>query len=247
MRLQGQTAIVTGGGRDIGAACAIKLAAEGANVVINYHASAEGAEKVVAQIKGAGGNAVAVQGDLTDPAQVDKLVQTAVDTFGGLHVLVNNSGGLVARNSLREMDMTHWNKVMELNLTSVFLMTKAAVAQMDKGAIVNIASQAARDGGGAGSAAYAASKGAVMTLTRSLAKELGPDIRVNGLCPGMVDTDFHNIFTPDQARRGFEAAAPVKRQGVPDDIANAVAFLASDDSAFMTGVNIDINGGMLFS
>lgn len=247
MRLEGQTAIVTGGGRDIGAACAIKLAAEGANVVINYHASAEGAERVVACIKDAGGNAVAVQGDLTDPAQVDALVRMAVDTFGGLHVLVNNSGGLVARKTLREMDMEHWNKVMQLNLTSVFLMTKAAVAQMEKGAIVNIASQAARDGGGAGSAAYAASKGAVMTLTRSLAKELGPDIRVNGLCPGMIDTDFHNIFTPDQARRGFEAAAPVKRQGVPDDVANAVAFLASEDSAFMTGVNIDINGGMLFS
>ena len=247
MRLEGQTAIVTGGGRDIGAACAIKLAAEGANVVINYHASAEGAEKVVAGIKDAGGNAVAVKGDLTDPAQVDALVRMAVDTFGGLHVLVNNSGGLVARKTLREMDMEHWNKVMQLNLTSVFLMTKAAVAQMEKGAIVNIASQAARDGGGAGSAAYAASKGAVMTLTRSLAKELGPDIRVNGLCPGMIDTDFHNIFTPDQARRGFEAAAPVKRQGVPDDVANAVAFLASEDSAFMTGVNIDINGGMLFS
>ena len=247
MRLEGQTAIVTGGGRDIGAACAIKLAAEGANVVINYHASAEGAEKVVAGIKDAGGNAVAVKGDLTDPAQVDALVRMAVDTFGGLHVLVNNSGGLVARKTLREMDMEHWNKVMQLTLTSVFLMTKAAVAQMEKGAIVNIASQAARDGGGAGSAAYAASKGAVMTLTRSLAKELGPDIRVNGLCPGMIDTDFHNIFTPDQARRGFEAAAPVKRQGVPDDVANAVAFLASEDSAFMTGVNIDINGGMLFS
>lgn len=247
MRLEGQTAIVTGGGRDIGAACAIKLAAEGANVVINYHASAEGAERVVARIRDTGGNAVAVQGDLTDPVQVEALVRTAVDTFGGLHVLVNNSGGLVARKTLREMDMEHWNKVMQLNLTSVFLMTKAAVAQMQKGAIVNIASQAARDGGGAGSAAYAASKGAVMTLTRSLAKELGPDIRVNGLCPGMIDTDFHNIFTPDQARRGFEAAAPVKRQGVPDDIANAVAFLASDDSAFMTGVNLDINGGMLFS
>lgn len=247
MRLEGQTAIVTGGGRDIGAACAIKLAAEGANVVINYHASAEGAERVVARIRDTGGNAVAVQGDLTDPLQVEALVRTAVDTFGGLHVLVNNSGGLVARKTLREMDMAHWNKVMQLNLTSVFLMTKAAVAQMQKGAIVNIASQAARDGGGAGSAAYAASKGAVMTLTRSLAKELGPDIRVNGLCPGMIDTDFHNIFTPDQARRGFEAAAPVKRQGVPDDIANAVAFLASDDSAFMTGVNLDINGGMLFS
>ncbi|SMX31058.1 SDR family NAD(P)-dependent oxidoreductase [Actibacterium lipolyticum] len=247
MRFKGQTAIVTGGGRDIGAACAIKLASEGANVAINYFSSAAGAEKVVAHIKGQGGNAIAVQGDLNDPEQVTNLVQTTVDTFGGLHVLVNNSGGLVARKSVREMDLEHWQKVMDLNLTSVFLMVKAALAHMETGAIVNLASQAGRDGGGPGAAAYATSKGAVMTFTRGLAKELGPDIRVNALCPGMVDTDFHNIFTPDQARRGFEAAAPVKRQGTPEDIANAVAFLASDDSGFMTGVNVDINGGMLFS
>ncbi|MDO6586936.1 glucose 1-dehydrogenase [Salipiger sp. 1_MG-2023] len=247
MRFKGQTAIVTGGGRDIGAACAIKLAAEGANVVINYFSSAEGAQKVVAHIEAQGGKAIAVQGDLNDPEQVKKLVQTAVDTFGGLHVLVNNSGGLIARKTIREMDLEHWNKVMELNLTSVFLMTKAALEHMDEGAIVNLASQAGRDGGGAGAAAYAASKGAVMTLTRGLAKELGPKIRVNALCPGMIDTDFHNIFTPDQARRGYEAAAPVKRQGTSEDVANAVAFLASSDSAFLTGVNVDINGGVLFS
>ena len=247
MRFKGQTAIVTGGGRDIGAACAIKLAAEGANVAINYFASAKGAEQTVAAIKDAGGNAIAIQGDLNDPAQVENLVNTTVDTFGGLNILVNNSGGLIERKTIRDMDLDHWNKVMDLNLTSVFLMVKASLAHMKSGAIVNLASQAGRDGGGPGASAYATSKGAVMTLTRGLAKELGPDIRVNALCPGMVDTDFHNIFTPDQARRGFEAAAPVKRQGTPDDIANAVAFLASEDSAFMTGVNIDINGGMLFS
>ncbi|MFW2589766.1 SDR family NAD(P)-dependent oxidoreductase [Sagittula sp. SSi028] len=247
MRFKGQTAIVTGGGRDIGAACAIKLASEGANVAINYYASAEGAEKVVAHIKEQGGNAIAVQGDLMDQEQVTKLVQTTVDTFGGLNVLVNNSGGLVARKSFREMDLAHWTKVMDLNLTSIFMMVKASLEHMEKGTIVNLASQAGRDGGGPGSGAYATSKGAVMTMTRSLAKELGPDIRVNALCPGMVDTDFHNIFTPDQARRGYEANAPVRRQGTPEDIANAVAFLASEDSAFMTGVNVDINGGMLFS
>ena len=118
---------------------------------------------------------------------------------------------------------------------------------MAAGTIVNIASQAGRDGGGPGAIPYATSKGAVMTMTRGLAKELGPAIRVNALCPGMIDTDFHNIHTPDAARKGFEAAAPVKRQGVPEDAANLVLFLACDDSAFITGANIDINGGMLFS
>jgi len=121
------------------------------------------------------------------------------------------------------------------------------LAHMKSGAIVNIASQAGRDGGGPGAVAYATSKGAVMTMTRGLAKEVGPDIRVNALCPGMIDTDFHNIHTPDAGRRGFEANAPMKRQGHVDDAANLVYFLACDDSAFMTGTNIDINGGMLFS
>ncbi|MDB4254753.1 SDR family oxidoreductase, partial [bacterium] len=141
----------------------------------------------------------------------------------------------------------HWNAVMSLNLTSTFMMTKGCLAHMKTGTIVNLASQAGRDGGGPGSTAYAASKGAVMTLTRGLAKEIGPDIRVNALCPGMIDTDFHNIHTPDAGRRGFEANAPMKRQGTVEDAANLVLFLACDDSAFITGTNIDLNGGMLFS
>ena len=126
-------------------------------------------------------------------------------------------------------------------------MVKACLPHMKKGSIVNLASQAGRDGGGPGSMAYAASKGAVMTMTRSMAKELGPDIRANGICPGMIDTDFHNIFTKPEVRTHVANASPVKREGVPDDVANLVYFLASDQSAFVTGANYDINGGMLFS
>ncbi|MCV6824006.1 MULTISPECIES: SDR family NAD(P)-dependent oxidoreductase [Halocynthiibacter] len=247
MKLQGKTAIVTGGGRDIGAGAALKLAAEGANVAINYFASSEGADKAVAEIIANGGKAFALQGDLTKPEDVDALVSKTVEEFGGIDILVNNAGGLISRKTISEMSLDHWNAVMDLNLTSIFLMTKATIAHMKKGTIVNLASQAGRDGGGPGAAAYATSKGAVMTLTRSLAKELGPDIRVNALCPGMIDTDFHNIHTPDAGRRGLEAAAPLKRQGSPEDTANLVLFLACDDSAYLTGTNIDINGGMLFS
>ncbi|MDE0589967.1 glucose 1-dehydrogenase [Halocynthiibacter sp. C4] len=247
MKLQGKTAIVTGGGRDIGAGAALKLAAEGANVAINYFASSEGADKAVAEIIANGGKAFALQGDLTKPEDVDALVSKTVEEFSGIDILVNNAGGLIARKTISEMSLDHWNAVMDLNLTSIFLMTKATIAHMKKGTIVNLASQAGRDGGGPGAAAYATSKGAVMTLTRSLAKELGPDIRVNALCPGMIDTDFHNIHTPDAGRRGLEAAAPLKRQGSPEDTANLVLFLACDDSAYLTGTNIDINGGMLFS
>ena len=247
MKLAGKTAIVTGGGRDIGSACAIALAKEGANVAINYFASSSGADKTVAAIKAAGGNAFALQGDLTVEADVQTLVKKTVDEFGSLDVLVNNSGGLVARKTVKEMDLAHWHTVMNLNLTSIFLMVNASLQHMTSGTIVNLASQASRDGGGPGAVPYATSKGAVMTMTRGLAKELGPDIRVNAICPGMIDTDFHNVHTKPEVRAFVEKATPVKRQGSPKDIANLVLFLASEDSAFMTGTNIDINGGMLFS
>jgi len=247
MKLRGKTAIVTGGGRDIGRGCAIKLAAEGANVAINYFSSSNGADAAVEEITSAGGRAIALQGDLNTQDGVDALVARTVDTFGGVDILVNNTGGLIARKTLAEMSLEHWQAVMDLNLTSTFLMIKACLPHMKSGAIVNLASQAGRDGGGPGAVAYAASKGAIMTMTRGLAKELGPDVRVNALCPGMIDTDFHNVFTKDEVRRNVEAATPVKRQGTPEDIANLVAFLASDDSAFITGANVDINGGMLFS
>lgn len=247
MKLINKTAIITGGGRDIGRACALKLAKEGAAVAINYFSSSEGADSAVAEIEAAGGRAFALQGDLNTQAGVDALVGKTVAEFGGVDVLVNNTGGLIARKTISEMSLDHWNAVMDLNLTSTFLMVKACIPHLKHGAIVNLASQAGRDGGGPGSVAYATSKGAVMTMTRGLAKELGPDVRVNALCPGMIDTDFHNIHTADAARRGFEASAPVKRQGVPDDVANLVLFLACDDSAFITGANVDINGGMVFS
>ena len=247
MKLQNKTAIVTGGGRDIGRACAMRLAAEGANVAINYFSSSVGADSAVEEIKANGGNAIAIQGDLSSQAGVDALVAKTVETFGGVDILVNNSGGLIARKTISEMSFEHWQAVMDLNLTSVFLLVKACLPHMKSGAIVNLASQAARDGGGPGSVAYSTSKGAVVTMTRGLAKELGPDIRVNALCPGMIDTDFHNVHTKDEVRRNVEAASPVKRQGTPDDVANLVYFLACDDSSFITGANVDINGGMLFS
>jgi len=247
MKLQGKTAIVTGGGRDIGSACAKLLAKEGANVAINYFASSEGAMATVKAITDAGGKAIAVQGDLSNAEGVEALVAATVKEFGGVDILVNNTGGLIARKTIAEMPLEHWQNVMDLNVGSTFLMTKAVLAHMTEGAIVNLASQAGRDGGGPGSVAYAAAKGAVMTMTRGLAKELGPKIRVNGICPGMIDTDFHNIHTKPEVRKNVENAAPLKRQGVPDDIANLVLFLACNDSSFMTGTNLDINGGMLFS
>lgn len=249
MTLNGKTAIVTGGGRDIGRACALRLAAEGAKVAINFHSSGEGADSAVAEIVAAGGNAFALQGDMTNPVDVDTLVSETRSRLGNdIHVLVHVTGGLVARKKIDEMDITHWNRVMDLNVTSLYHVVKATLPFMPEGgSIVPFASQAGRDGGGPGAVAYATSKGAVMTMSRGMAKEFGPKIRVNALCPGMIDTDFHNVFTKDEVRKHVANAAPLKREGTSDDVANLVAYLASDQSAFMTGTCIDINGGILFS
>jgi len=249
MTLNGKTAIVTGGGRDIGRACVMRLAQEGAKVAINYHASSTGADKAVHDIKAAGGEAFALQGDMTNAADVAKLVSETQSHFGSdIDVLVHVTGGLVARKTLAEMEIDHWNTVMDLNVTSLYHLAKSVTPHMPSGSsIVTFASQAGRDGGGPGAIAYAASKGAVMTMTRGMAKELGPDIRVNALCPGMIDTDFHNIFTKDDVRAKVASATPLKREGQSEEIANLVVFLASDEGAFMTGTCLDINGGTLFS
>lgn len=248
MDLSGKTAIVTGGGRDIGRACVMRLAAAGANVVFNYFKSSEGADSAVAEITAAGGKAFAVQGDMTKPADVEALVAKAVAEFGSVDILVNNTGGIIKRQTMAEMSLEHWNAVMEINVTSTWLAIKSALPHLNEGSsIVTLASQAGRDGGGPGAAAYGASKGALMTFTRGLAKELGPKTRVNAICPGMIDTDFHNIFTKPEVRTHVANITPVKREGTPEDTANLVAFLASDESAFITGANVDINGGMFFS
>ena len=249
MKLKGKTAIVTGGGRDIGRACAMRLAEEGAMFAINYMNSADGAESAVREIEAAGGKALGLQGDMTKSGDVTALVAAARSGLNEtIDLLVHVTGGLVARKGITEMDENHWHRVMNLNTTSFFLAVNAVVPHMaNGGAIVGLASQAGRDGGGPGSVAYGAAKGAVMTMTRGLAKELGPDIRVNSVCPGMIDTDFHNVFTKPEVRTHVANAAPLKREGASVDVANLVTYLASDEAAFITGANVDINGGMLFS
>ena len=247
--LDGKVAVVTGGGRDIGRACALRLAAAGAAVAINYHRSAAGADSAVDEITAAGGKALAKQGDMTSDLDALALVAETVQSFGErIDVLVHVTGGLVARKTVSEMDIDHWNRVMELNTTSFVRAIKAVLPHMsNSGSIVGLASQAGRDGGGPGAVAYGASKGAVMTMTRGLAKELGPEIRVNSVCPGMIDTDFHNIFTKPDVRKHVANITPLKREGTSEDVANLVTYLACDEAAFITGANVDINGGTLFS
>lgn len=250
MRLKNKVAVVTGGARDIGKATSVQLAAEGAKVVINYYGSADQAQETLAEITAAGGEAILVQGDMTKQADVDNLIAETTKAFGDkIDILVNVAGGLVARKTLQEMDFDFFDKVVRLNLHSTFLVTKAVAAHMGSGAsIINFASQAGRDGGGPGASAYACSKGAVMTFTRSMAKELGPqNIRVNSLCCGMISTTFHDTFSKPEARKGVAGATPLRREGTPAEVAEVVTFLAADSGSFVTGTNIDVNGGLAFS
>lgn len=250
MRLKDKVAIVTGGGRDIGREVSLKLAAEGALVIINFANDAVSATETRDRIRGAGGEAVMHQADVSTGAGAAGLIEAATAAFGGrIDILVNLAGGMVQRRPLAEIDEAFFDHVMNLNLRSAYLTTRAAVPHMPVGAaIVNFSSQAGRDGGGPGASIYATAKGALMTFTRSMAKELGPQgIRVNALCPGMISTSFHDNFSKDEVRKVVAGATPLRREGRANEVAHAVAFLASDEASFLTGVNLDINGGLLFS
>lgn len=250
MRFKDKLAIVTGGGRDIGRSISLRLAAEGAKVVINYRSDEAAAQDTLAAVQAAGGTALLHRADVTKADEVAGLIAAAADFGGGtIDVLVNCAGGMVARKTLADMDEAFFDTVMDLNFKSAFLVTKAALPHLAKGsAIVNLSSLAARDGGGPGASIYAASKGALTTLTRGWAKELGPQgIRVNALCPGLIGTSFHDIFSKPEGRAAVAGNTPLRREGHPDEVAAAVAFLASDDAAFLTGLNMDINGGLAFS
>lgn len=250
MRFKDKLAIVTGGGRDIGRSISLRLAAEGAKVVINYRSDEAAAQDTLAAVQAAGGTALLHRADVTKADEVAGLIAAAADFGGGtIDILVNCAGGMVARKTLADMDEAFFDTVMDLNFKSAFLVTKAALPHLAKGsAIVNLSSLAARDGGGPGASIYAASKGALTTLTRGWAKELGPQgIRVNALCPGLIGTSFHDIFSKPEGRAAVAGNTPLRREGHPDEVAAAVAFLASDDAAFLTGLNMDINGGLAFS
>jgi 3-oxoacyl-[acyl-carrier protein] reductase len=249
-KLKGKIAVVTGGSRDIGRAICIKLAKEGAKVVVNYNSSEEGAIQTVKEIKSLGGEAIAVKADISKLPDINKLKSETVDAFGDkVDILVNNAGGLFARKTLQEFDETFYDLIMDVNFKSTVFVMQAFEPLMDKGSsIINLSSQASRDGGGGGSALYASSKGAVTTFTRAMAKELGPKgIRVNAVCPGLIGTKFHDDFTKDDVRSKVAAGTPLRREGEASEVADLVVYLASEESSFLNGNNVDINGGLAFS
>ena len=248
--LKGKVAVVTGGSRDIGRAISIKLAAEGAKVCINYCHNEAKAQETLEAVRSTGGEAILVKADVSRAEDVKRMFEEAAKAFGGqIDILVNNAGGIVGRKGIEEQDEEWYQKLMDLNFKSCWLCTRDVLSYMKNGgSIVNISSQAARDGGGPGSSIYACGKAAMLCHTRAMAKELGPrGIRVNAVCPGMINTYFHDTFTAPEGREALHRSAPLRREGEAAEVANLVSFLASGASAYITGNGVDINGGCLFS
>lgn len=248
--LGGRTALVTGGNIGIGRAIALALARHGADVALTYFSHGDG--ETAAEIERMGRTAADFRMDGADSAEVNRVVGEAAAALGGhLDVVVANAGGIVGRVPIAEMADDHWRSVIDVNLSSTFFTVRAAIPYMNTGwgRIVTMSSQAAENGGGQGSAAYAASKAGILGLTRGLAKELAPrGITVNAVAPGLIlQTPFHETFTPEETQRAIVASTPLGRPGVPDDVAGAVLYLVSDLASYVTGNVVDINGGTWFA
>jgi 3-oxoacyl-[acyl-carrier protein] reductase len=245
MNLKDKVAIITGSSRGIGRAIALKLASLGAKVVVNYRTNAEAAREVVEAIGDLGGQAMAVQADVADADDAKKLIRAAQTTFGGLDILVNNAG--TTRDTLlARMSEDEWNLVINTNLKGAFNCTKAAIRPMMKqhyGRIVNITSVAGL-AGNPGQANYSAAKAGLVGFTKAVAKEVGSrNITVNAVAPGFIPTDLTADLPQDLVEKAIEMT-PLGRPGTSEEIANAVAFLVSDEASFITGVVLRVDGGL---
>jgi 3-oxoacyl-[acyl-carrier protein] reductase len=248
-KLAGKSALITAGAQGIGESITRHFIDSGANVAVHYFSSADTANQLIEYATSKGQKAVAISGDLTKEDEANAMVEKVVEAFGGLDILINNAGSLVARKMLSEMETEFWHRVMDINLTSMMFVTRAAapyLAKNDNSSIVNLASLAGRKGGHPGSLVYATSKGAILTFTRALSTELGAQgTRVNAVSPGLIlGTSFHNTHTTKESAATTTAGIPIQRAGNADDVARAVLYLASEYDGFITGATLDINGGV---
>ncbi|MEA3288366.1 MAG: SDR family oxidoreductase [Candidatus Marinimicrobia bacterium] len=247
--LTGKTALITGSIQGIGFETAKTLALAGAKVVLNNHMDADGLQTKVDEIIAAGGEAKGVIADCSNKADVQKLIDETVAFGGSLDILVNNAGGLIKRVPIADFDEGHFDTIMNVNVKTAFMVTSFAIPHLIKstaGRIINFSSQAAHDGGGPGAAAYAASKGAIWTMTKGVIKEVSSHgVTVNAISPGFIaGTAFHNTFTAPEVHEKVTGMVPLGRLGEPVDVANVVLFLASGLGAYVNGQSIQVNGGL---
>ena len=244
--LSGKVAVVTGSSQGIGAGIAKTLAAQGARVVVNYRSNPALADEVVAAIIATGGQAIAVQADVSRSEEAERLIKTAIDTYGQIDILVNNAG-LTRDTLIMKMKDDDWDAVLQTNLSSVYYCSKAVVRPMMKkrgGRIINITSVVGL-AGQAGQTNYAASKAGIIGFTKSLAKEVGSrNITVNAVAPGFIPTALTNVLPEAQVQSIIETT-PLGRLGTPEDVAHAVLFLAADEASFITGQVITVDGGLV--
>jgi 3-oxoacyl-[acyl-carrier protein] reductase len=245
--LAGRRALVTGAGRGIGKAIALALSGAGAEVCVHFNTSRGAAEATVAEVLKGEGRAWSIQADLTDPEQVKKMAGQVKSRWSTLDILVNNAGDLVQRSPIANITDELVDQTIKVNLSSLVYCTRACIPLLTQGnspCIVNLGSVAAHHGGGNGATLYASTKGAIHTLTRGLAKELAPGIRVNGIAPGVIMTDFHRRHSTDELLRNFVNSTPLKRLGTPEDVTGAAVFLCSPAASFLTGEVVEVNGGL---
>ena len=247
--LKNKRALVTGGGQGLGHAIVEQLFGAGANVAIHYFSSEAGARELKSAAQNFGRRAEMFRADLTREADVGALVNESASFLGGLDILINNAGDLVERRFLDKVDREYWQRVMDVNVTSMMLVTRAATPWLVKSgqaSIVNLASLAGRKGGHPGSLVYSTAKGSVLSWTRALATELAPHgVRVNAVAPGLIlGTRFHNTHTTAASAQASIEQIPLGRAGTPEDVARAVVFFASEYDGFITGATLDINGGV---
>jgi 3-oxoacyl-[acyl-carrier protein] reductase len=245
-QLGGRVALVTGAGVGIGRAAAIRLAQAGAIVGVHYHTSQAGAEETAQAIRADGGRAILLRADLTREIDANRVVDELVRETGRLDILFNNAGSPLKMTPIESCSLDHWRAVFDVNATSAFLVTRRAIPHLrasGSGAIINNLSLSVQTGGSGGGGVYAAAKGALQVLTRTLAKELAPHVRVNAIMPGVIATAHHEVFSTPAKMEDYKKQTPLARNGNAEEVADVVLFLASDASRFMTGAILDINGG----